>query len=289
MQSPTVTAYCPGHISGYFRRIHGESFATTGSTGAGIVISEGVQASVTPAPDISVHVRLRDIDGRLCPYARRSPPVEYVLGKLGVTASVRTECRLPIGAGFGLSAAALLATLTAVNRSHSLGMAPRDLALLAHEAEVIHRTGLGDVASCQGGGRVVRSCPGIDAPIERSFDLPGPICAVSFGPIPTPSVLGSQEQMDRVAAAYPLEIPQNARDFFRISRRFSVESGLMTPEAETVIRHCDNHGIMASMTMLGNGVFAYGPGVSQILRPFGTVYQFTLAAGGARIISEVVS
>ncbi len=30
---------------------------------------------------------------------------------LSVTASVTTECHLPIGAGFGLSAAALLATL----------------------------------------------------------------------------------------------------------------------------------------------------------------------------------
>ena len=62
--------------------------------------------------------------GNLVHYSRTSPPLEYVLEKLGVTVSVTTECHLPIGAGFGLSAAALLATLTAVNRCHDLGLDP---------------------------------------------------------------------------------------------------------------------------------------------------------------------
>ena len=56
MKQRTVTAFCPGHISGYFRRIEGESVAATGSIGAGIVISEGVTATVTPADSTSVSV-----------------------------------------------------------------------------------------------------------------------------------------------------------------------------------------------------------------------------------------
>lgn len=284
MNATIVTAFCPGHISGYFRRIQGESIATTGSIGAGIVISEGVTATVAPARSVSIRISRRDDTGRLVPYSRTSPPLEYVLHKLGVNASVTTECRLPIGAGFGLSAAALLATLTAVNESNGLGLFPRDIALLAHEAEVIHRTGLGDVASCQGGGRVVRSGPGIDAGITRSFDLSEPICAVSFGPIPTPSVLGSHEQMDRVTAAFPRDPPRDAAEFFRLSRLFAERSGLMTKEAETVIRNCDYRGIPASMTMLGNGVFAYGCGAYDILSPNGTVYTMGVADQGARII-----
>jgi len=284
MNSASITAFCPGHISGYFRRVQGDSIATTGSIGAGIVISEGVTASVAPSHSVSVTIKRRDDSGGLVPYSRTSPPVEYVLEKLGVNASVNTECRLPIGAGFGLSAAALLASLTAVNRSHDLGLSPRDIALLAHEAEVVHRTGLGDVASCQGGGRVVRNGPGIDGGITRSFDLPERICAVSFGPIPTPSVLGSQAQMDRVAAAFPHDPLRDALEFFRISRLFAARSGLITEEAEAVIRQCDNQGIPASMTMLGNGVFAYGHGAHKVLASYGTVYSFDVADQGARII-----
>jgi pantoate kinase len=284
MKQRTVTAFCPGHISGYFRRIEGESVAATGSIGAGIVISEGVTASVTPANSTSVSVNHRDEYGNLVHYSPASPPIEYVLKKIGVTVSVTTECHLPIGAGFGLSAASLLATLTAVNRSLDLGLTPHDIAALAHEAEVIHRTGLGDVAACQGGGRVVRSGPGgIDGTITRTFDLPEPLYAVSFGPISTPSVLGSQEQMDRIAAAFPPGLPEDAEDFFRISRRFAEKSGLLTSEAGAVIQRCADNNVPAGMTMLGNGVFAYGREARDILSAFGEIYAFTMAKAGARI------
>ena len=286
MNPDTVTAFCPGHISGYFKRIEGKSVATTGSIGAGIVISEGVTATVIPAITTTVSVNYRNRTGNLIPYSKTSPPVEYVLKKLGITASVITECCLPIGAGFGLSAAALISTLTAVNRSHNLMLIPHDIAALAHEAEVVHRTGLGDVAACQGGGRVVRSGPGIDGAIIRSFDLPEPLYAVSFGPISTPSVLGSMEQMNRVAAAYPSDPPKDSGDFFTISRLFAEKSGLLTREASPVIRQCAEKKIPASMTMLGNGVFAYGYEARDILSAYGDVYRFTVAGNGARIIGD---
>ncbi|RPI39436.1 MAG: GHMP kinase [Methanoregulaceae archaeon] len=286
MKQRTVTAFCPGHISGYFKRVRGESVASTGSIGAGIVISEGVTVTVNPSDTISVSVWRQEDSGKRIQYSRTSPLLEYVLSKLGVTISVMTECRLPIGAGFGLSAAALLATLTAVNLCMDLGLTPRDIALLAHEAEVVHRTGLGDVAACQSGGRVVRSGPGIDGAITRTFDLTEPLYAVSFGPIFTPSVLGSQEQMDRVSAAYPPFPPENAEDFFRISRLFAEKSGLLTRDARAVIMQCSDNNIPASMTMLGNGVFAYGQEAQAILSAFGEVYTFTVARSGARIIGE---
>ncbi len=282
-----VTAFCPGHISGYFRRVEGRSVATTGSVGAGIVISEGVTATVTHADTISVSITRRDLSGTLVQVSPSSPLIEYACGKLGVTPSVTTECRLPIGAGFGLSAAALLATLTAVNRCYDLGLPPHEIALLAHETEVVHRTGLGDVAACQGGGRVVRRQPGIDGSITRSFDLPEPLCALSFGPISTPSVLGSQEQMDRVTAAFPPVPPKDAKDFFMLSRQFAEKSGLLTTEARRVIRDCDERNVFASMTMLGNGVFACGQAAREILGAYGEVYAFTVATAGARIIRSL--
>lgn len=284
MKSGMVAAFCPGHISGYFRRIEGDSLASTGSIGAGIVISEGVTATVMPADVTSISVLRRKGFEAPVQFSHVSPPLEYVLRKLGVTAAVTTECRLPIGAGFGLSAAALLSMLTAVSQSHHLALAPHDIAALAHEAEVVHRTGLGDVAACQGGGRVVRAGPGIDAAITRSFDLPGPLCAVSFGPIPTPSVLGSRDQMDRVAAAFPSLPPKDAREFFTFSCRFAEKSGLLTREADQVIKQCLRNDVPAGMTMLGNGVFAYGEGAKKILRDYGEVYEFSVAESGARVL-----
>src|SRR5208283_3331489 len=248
MTPASVTAFCPGHISGYFRRVNGHNPATTGSIGAGIVISEGVTATVRSARESSVVVRVESRQGVSREVLRESPPLSSVLDRLGVSVAVETICHLPIGAGFGLSAAALLATLTATNRLFSLNLSIDDIAELAHETEVTFRTGLGDVAACQGGGRVVRTGPGIHGTILRSFDLDAPVCAVSFGPIHTPDVLSSPAQMARVAAAFPGRQPKNFREFFACCREFSAGSGLETPAVQRVLAECDLQGIPAAMT-----------------------------------------
>jgi pantoate kinase len=90
--------------------------------------------------------------------------------------------------------------------------------------------------------------------------------------------------MDRVAAAFPHFPPEDAGDFFRISRRFAENSGLLTRETGAVIRRCADNNVPASMTMLGNGVFAYGQKAWDILSASGDVYIFTVAREGARVI-----
>ena len=114
------------------------------------------------------------------------PRLSYIAGRLGVSVLIETECHLPIGAGFGLSASALMASAAAINTLFSLGLTEAACAELAHEAEIVHRTGLGDVAACQGGGRDFRTGPGIGARIERFYDLDEPLYAVNFGPLHSP-------------------------------------------------------------------------------------------------------
>ena len=288
MKPAHIVAFCPGHISGYFKRIAGDTLATTGSIGAGIVISEGVTATVEPADRISICIKRRSSTGRSFDVSSGSPLLEHVMEHLNVSASVVTECILPIGAGFGLSAAALLATLTALNHLFDRGMNAEEIAQCAHAAEVTHHTGLGDVAACQGGGWVIRSGPGIHGLIERSFDMPEPLYAVSFGPIHTPTVLGSSAQMERVSSAFPKTTPENVEDFFLLSRHFSEQSGLMTREVKKVIRRCDEAGVPSSMTMLGNGVFAYGRKARDVLLPLGHVYEFHVSGTGAHIMEDLV-
>jgi pantoate kinase len=287
MKPDRVVAFCPGHISGYFKRIIGDSIATTGSIGAGIVISEGVTATVQPSERISICIRRKSSPGTSFEVSSGSPLLEHVLEQLSLTASVVTECTLPIGAGFGLSAAALLATLTAINQLFDRGMNAEEIAQCAHAAEVDHRTGLGDVAACQGGGRVIRSGPGIHGLIERRYDMPEPLYAISFGPIHTPKVLGSSAQMELASSAFPKTTPGNVEDFFHLSRHFAQQSGLMTQQAQNVIRKCDAAGIPSSMTMLGNGVFAYGRKAKDVLLAFDHVYEFRVSATGVHILEDL--
>jgi pantoate kinase len=284
MTPASVTAFCPGHISGYFRRIDGPDPAATGSIGAGIVIDSGVTANVRPATTSSITIKKIDQDGVTRETAHDSPPLRSALDRIGVKVNLVTECRLPIGAGFGLSAAALLATLSAVNRLLGPGLRVEEIVGIAHEIEVIFRTGLGDVAACQGGGRVVRTGAGIRGPIERYFDLSEPLYAVSFGPIHTPAVLGSPEQMAKVSVAFPTTLPENTGDFFRLSREFADRSCLETPAVKRVLAACDRENVPASMTMLGDGVFAYGKAAGPVLRTFGEVHELHMARSGVRIV-----
>ena len=287
MKQKTVIAFCPGHLSGYFKKIEGSTSFSTGSIGAGIVITEGVTATVRHADTPAIVIRHRAADGSSAIISYDSPPLTSVMDRLCVTASVITECRLPIGAGFGLSAAALLATATALNRLFEIGLDPHDIARHSHEIEVEHRTGLGDVAAAQGGGRVIRHGPGIDAMIERKFDLPEPLYSVSFGPVHTPTVLGSPAQMEQVSSAFPPASPPDAQNFFDLSRRFAERSGLVTDSVKKVFRACDRKNIPAGMTMLGNGVFAYGKKAQRVLSPFGEVYEFHVSRTGPGIVEVI--
>jgi pantoate kinase len=283
----SVTAFCPGHLSGYFSPVFGPDLRNTGSLGAGIVIHEGVTARATWAESPEIVVRRFDSQGKVLVELAESPPITSLLERLPVTVRIETECRLPIGAGFGLSAAALVASALAVNSLGELGLSREECCELAHEAEILHRTGLGDVAACQGGGRDFRQGPGLQAPITRYFDIHKPLYAVNFGPLPSPRILGSPDAMVRVSEAYPRETPDTPFRFFELSRRFAGESGLVTPEIEEVIAHCGREDVPASMTMLGNGVFSLGLKGGEILSSYGEVYELQLAPFGARITGIV--
>jgi pantoate kinase len=100
-------------------------------------------------------------------------------------------------------------------------------------------------------------------------------------------VLGSSAQMKRVSSAFPKTTPENVADFFLLSRHFAEQSGLMTREVKKVIRRCDAAGVPSGMTMLGNGVFAYGRKARDVLLPFGHIYEFQLSATGAHIMEDL--
>lgn len=283
----TVRAFCPGHISGYFRRVQGESNSGAGSIGAGIVVSEGVTASVVKAD--TPHVTIRRIHGNstIQDEFQGSPPIEYIMEKLEISAEVITECRLPISAGFGMSAAALLSSITAMNALFGLSLSVEDIASLAHEAEIVHRTGLGDVAACKNGGLVCRTGQGINTKITRLYGITEPISAVNFGPMNTADVLDSDDIMKRIESAYSCECPKDIYHFFQLSRDFAEKSGLISENVNTALAACDAEGIPASMTMLGDGLFAYGERSIDVLSRFGEVFVMKTAKTGFHLLEEI--
>ncbi|KAF1078365.1 pantoate kinase [Methanogenium sp. MK-MG] len=283
----SAIGFSPGHISGYFRRVDGDSPDSTGSCGGGIVIDKGVYATVTPSDRTSVSVCLERSPGDETCIAHTSPPIEYALKRLGVTAAVKTVTSLPPGAGFGLSAAALLATLAAANALFDTHLTDDAIARLAHLSELQYQTGLGDVAACTGGGIVCRMQPGITPDITRMNGDGVCISALSFGELHTADVITSPADMARVTEAYTAECAGSPEDLFRISRLFAERSGLVPDEIRPVLQACDDNGIPASMTMLGKGVFALGNKAFSVLSEFGIPLELHVAAEGFRLIEVI--
>jgi pantoate kinase len=90
--------------------------------------------------------------------------------------------------------------------------------------------------------------------------------------------------MARISAAYPRRCPHNLIDFYRLSRSFAERSRLIAPDLRRVLEACDAAGVPASMTMLGNGVFASGAAAEGVLSRFGEVYKLAVARRGPYLI-----
>ncbi|MDR0438767.1 MAG: GHMP kinase [Methanocalculaceae archaeon] len=278
----TAVAFAPGHISGYFRRIDGDTLSTTGSCGAGLVIDHGVTATIRSADRTSVVIMDHSPSGNpLIRYG--SVLLEELLNDIGVSATVATVADLPIGAGFGMSAAAILATLTAANTVFDLNLTERDIAERAHIFEVSHNTGLGDVAAAVGGGLVVRTASGIAGVATRIFSNVD-LCTVTLGSIFTSDVINSSEQMRKVSAAFPNLTPKNLREFMQNSRKFAEASDLIPNKIRPILTACDDAGIQASMTMLGCGVFAAGRDARNILAKFGRTVPLKICPHGPMLL-----
>ncbi len=266
-------AFAPGNISCVFKVIPHADATRMHSLGMGFTIKEGVEVIVSEHHETSVLFNRQSID---------FPTVRAVADRLirntGVAGmNVDITSPLPLGCGFGLSGAASLATAYALNELLHLGKDTETLAMVAHVAEVENRTGLGDVCSQYHGGCLVKLAEGAPLVADRLPIIEQPIYYRYFGPIQTSEVLGNREQTIRInrAADAALSVLQtlcrgevtsplpNTELFnacFEVSKRFSVESGLLS-DARVIetIEQIEAEGGVASMIMLGNGVFSTHP------------------------------
>jgi pantoate kinase len=280
----TAAAFAPAHITGFFAAMPDPDPVKAGSVGCGLCLETGVTARVTTnATGSGGLIRLNGEQIDL-------PTVEYVIGSLPGTRHSRLIVDLaadvPLGYGFGVSGAAALATALAVNISHGLGLTIEQAAALAHSADVVNRTGMGDVAGQYTGGLVIRTkagAPGLGAVEMVPVDAVE-VSWVCLGEISTSSVLDDKETMQRInilgrqALKAMLKLPE-LEHFMSLSRNFAFETGLVSTKAADAIEAVEAVGGLASMAMLGDTVFALGDGSA--LKEFGHVGSSRIGTTGA--------
>lgn len=256
-ESTAPGAFVPGHVTAFFG-VHREADPLrTGSTGAGLVLEDGVEVAFDPGrpPEVTMNGDVVD-----------PGPVSAVLDALDVEGRVRAETPLPLGAGFGVSGALALGTALSANAVADEPRSTNELVRIAHRAEVQAGTGLGDVVAQARGGVPIRIEPGAP-PHGRLDGVPavGRIEYLSFGELETATVIsGDTEAITDAgerALARLLERPTFV-ELFRAARAFARDADLVSPRVAEVVDDVTSAGGQACMAMLGETVVALGSGLS---------------------------
>jgi pantoate kinase len=255
-------AISPGSVTGFFLPRLRPAPEETSSQGFALNLDQGVTAALAAAASHQVFLNGQPID---------LPPVREVLDLLASEpAAVHLETPLPLGCGFGVSAASAISTAFALNRRFGLGCTREELGMAAHRAEVRHRTGIGDVAAQLCGGAVYRRCRTGPFDCVRLVGIaPAVLYYRSFGPLPTGAILGSATMARRLADAGAravgwLEEHQAGVTLDALldrSLEFAEECSLLThPLVRGAIAEVRGLGGRAAMIMLGQSVLATRPG-----------------------------
>ncbi len=285
-----VSAYSPSHITGFFMICDNFNPLYKGSVGGGIVLEAGCVSEVSLNNSLKTRTELK-INGVDAVAATTKYVVDRMIGrsKQAVSVTVTTNFEVPVGCGFGASGAGALSTAVALNELLSLNMTLNEVAQIAHLAEVENSTGLGDVIAESNGGVVIRKKPGPPGIglIDTVPHAGTKISYVIFGKKATKTVL-SDETMKRSineagkAALKELMQKPDFDNFMRVSRRFSLRSGVISAKCRDAIEAVDAEGKVASVAMLGDTVFVVGD--SEALKEFGEVKESRLTGVGARVL-----
>jgi pantoate kinase len=267
-------AFSPAGISSFFEICDTLSdgnpitdLERVGARGGGFGIQKGVTTEVNVLEAGKNGIRVF-INGRDAPEAETTKTVvEILLEKTSKKYSVVVKhlVEVPIGAGFGSSAAGALTTALALSKALDLNLTYNQLGKIAHVAEVKCKTGLGTVGPLMLGGCIITIEPGAPgiALIDRiPISTDYVIVAGVFGSIPTREVLSSPEKRlavnkwGRKTLEKILEEP-SLENFLACCREFAEKTGFMTERVRTLMRHAEKAGaIGAAQNMVGEAVHA---------------------------------
>ena len=253
----TNSVNVPGHITGFFTIENHEIKLKNGSCGVGFLLSKGVKTTVSDSDELLISVNQGD-----------STVIDEVLSILelkNTNFKITQDIQLPIGAGFGTSAASALSLTLALNEFLNLGYSEELCGQIAHMAEVNLGAGLGDVIAQTGQGLVLRTKPGAPGIGEiKSFKKNVFIGWKTFGAIKTSDIILNPQYNEILSNSGDkyLELfvdDPTLENFLDFSSKFSHEINLMSDEVKNLIDYFKSSSdiLGSSMAMLGNTVFAF--------------------------------
>ncbi|MCK4885183.1 GHMP kinase, partial [Candidatus Bathyarchaeota archaeon] len=223
-----------------------------GARGGGFSPSKGVTTEVVLAEAEEKRIQVF-INGECCPEAETTKSVvETLLENVSeeYDVIVRHHVDVPIGAGFGSSAAGALGTALALSKALGLNLTYNQLGRIAHVAEVRCRTGLGTVGPLLFGGCGLTIEPGAPgyALLDRIPISPDHrIIAGTFRPYPTKEMLSSQEKREIInewgqKTLKKILADPSLKNFMEACKEFAVGTGFVTRRVQKLIELAEKAG-----------------------------------------------
>ena len=262
----TAKAFVPGHVTGIFRIFDEyEDPLRCGSIGAGFSVTIGTVTSVSVMEHSSLEITTdynnERIDAQVTKTVVRRLTSDY---ERTLKVHVSHDSSLLSGAGFGASGAGALGTAYSLGYILDNEITPEKAAGYAHIAEIINRTGLGDVLSQTVGGVEVRVKPGGPGVGKvKAIDHEDSLRAVLAGSpgLKTSEILSdpsSRNRINTIGDELVSRIINNPTidSFVQNSRDFSDTIGLKTDRVASALEDLESSGFVnSSMVMLGDSVF----------------------------------
>ncbi len=269
------SVFAPSHITGFFEIIDHVEPLKRGSCGAGVAMDKGVITSLqiidkdfTDSPDVDVRingqkdVKNSSITFKTLELMERDLNISKLLENRAIL--VDHEVDVPIGAGYGISAACALGTALATAKILEMDITFNRAAAMAHLAEIEMKSGLGDVIAEVNGGitfRLKEGAPGIAVTDKMILDEDLFVLSKSLGGIATSEIIGDpihKKRINKSGRNMLNELLKNPdpKTFLKLSKRFAMETGLLSSEVLDIINIFEDETIGGSMAMLGNTAFA---------------------------------
>lgn len=259
-------------LSGFFAPYITDKLETTGAIGGGLGIDKAVTAEISVDLDYDNGVLVvNNINGIEVESCLAQYIVEKIFGISGLDSGwirINQTISVPIGGGYGTSGGSALAISSAMARALNLPLDLYTIAEVAHEADIVCKTGLGTVVG------IMRPCNGIVLVVEPGgprharvvcIPLDSSIIGLTafYRPIPKSAVLSSLSDLSKIKEIgfeilRKIEREPTPETFIENCYRFAIESGLMTPTVKNAIELLNKveGALGSSMNMIGEALFA---------------------------------
>ena len=270
--------FCPAHITGFFKANmkykRAMETSNIGSLGAGFSIQKGVTTTVEIAPLPSSLTSNNNAKSKFIitssGYTSTNTTVsEFVINDFirrcnsRYLIKIHHKIDVPVGYGLGSSAAVALSLAIALNKALGLGLPKEVVGQIAHHAEIMCKTGLGDVIAAFHGGFEIRTktgAPGIGIVKNTKSDYS--VILICFSPRSTKKFITEKiETINGLGGKFvnKLKVNRDYNDFQDMSIEFSKYVKVMTPKMESVVNDLQSQKIKCGVALFGETIFTLIP------------------------------